>query len=105
MLQESWQYHRSPKDVADPTELTEKRRAMKAATAVASSGRSQMESSRAVAETPTQIRWQISQEWMSKEKRDESRSSKAQNTRRRIAPNTSIEESKGDERTVAVTKP
>ena len=37
-----------------PNSDPKKRRAMKAATAVASSGRSQMESSRAVAETPTQ---------------------------------------------------
>ena len=37
------------------------------------------------------------------EERDESRSSKAQNTRRRIATKTSLEGNRSDERTVAVT--
>ena len=37
------------------------------------------------------------------EERDESRSSKTQNTRRRNAPETSLEENKSDETTVAVT--
>ena len=40
---------------------------------------------------------------MSREKRDESRSSTAPNTRRRIATKTSLEENKSDETTVTVT--
>ena len=40
---------------------------------------------------------------MTNEKRDEFRSSTAQNTRRRNATNTSLEENKSDETTVAVT--
>ena len=42
---------------------------------------------------------------MTKEKGDEFRSSTVLNTRRRIAAKTYLEESKSDERTVAVTHP
>ena len=76
-----------------------KRRAVKAATAVASSGSSQMESSRAVADTPTQ---QSSMAHESRvdveaEERDGSRSSQAQDNRRRIMTKTSREECQMDD--------
>ena len=60
------------------------RRAMKAATAAASSGRSEMEDSRAVAQTPTQQNSTADGSRMDveEEEGDESRSPKAQNTRR-----------------------
>ena len=63
---------------------------MKAVTAVASSGSSQMESSRAVAD----------ESYMDDEgkERGESRSSTEPNNRRRIATKTSLEERKSDER-------
>ena len=66
---------------------------MKAATAAASSGSSQMEDSRAVAETPTQQNSTTDESRMDVEgaERDESRSSKAQNTRRRVTTKTSME--------------
>ena len=66
-----------------------KRRATKAVSAVASSGSSQMESSRAVTD---ESRMDVEQE-----ERDESRSSKAQNTRRRIMTQASMEESQMDD--------
>ena len=77
---------------------------MKAATAVVSSGSWQMEGSRAVAETPTQQNSMADGSRMDVEgeERDESRSSNAQNIRRRIMTKT-MEENKSDERTVAVT--
>ena len=66
-----------------------------------------MEDSRAVAETPTQQNSMTDKSRMDVEgeKRDESRSSTAPNTRRRIATKTSLEENKSDETTVAVTTP
>ena len=79
---------------------------MKAATAAASSGTTQMEDSRAVAESLTQQNSttdesRMNVEW---EKRDEFRSSTAPNTRQRFATETSLEENKkSDETTVAVT--
>ena len=86
---------------SDPRE----RRVMKAATVAASSGGSQMEDSRAVAETPTQQHSMADESRMKVERkeRDESRSSTEPNTRRRIATKTSMEESRSDETTVAVT--
>ena len=72
-----------------------KRRAMNAMTADASSGSSQMESSHAVADESRMV--------VEEEERDEFRSSKAQNIRRRIMKKASMEESKSDERKVAVT--
>ena len=75
----------------DPRE----RGVMKAATAVASSGSSQMESSRAVADE--------SRMDVEGEERDESRSSTEPNTRRKIVTKTSWEKSKSDEGAVAVT--
>ena len=83
-------------DLAVPQELKDmpippdsdprKRRAMKAVTAVASSGSSQMESSRAVAD---ESRMDVEGEG-----RDESRSSTEPNIRRRIVTETSTEESR-----------
>ena len=52
---------------------------MKAATVAASSSSSQMEGSRAVAETPTHQNSMADGSRMDVEERDESRSSKAQN--------------------------
>ena len=81
-----------------------KRRAMKAATAAVSSGSSQMEGSRAVAETPTQQNSMAGESRMDveEEERDESISLKAQNNRRRIMTKASMEESQvcdeGEER-------
>ena len=72
------------KDVPIPPDLdSRKRRAMKEVTAVASSGSSQM--------------WMTSQEWMSRKKRDEFRSSEAQNIRRRMMIKASMEESRMDD--------
>ena len=62
---------------------------MNAATAVASSGRSQMESSRAVADE--------SRLDVEGEERGEFRSSTEPNARRRIVTKTSLEENKSDE--------
>ena len=69
-----------------------KRRVMQAATAAASSDSSQMEDSRGVAKTPTQQNLTTDESRMDVEgeERDESRSSKAQNTIRRIKTKTSI---------------
>ena len=71
--------------ISDPR----KGRTMNAATAVASSGRSQMESSRAVADE--------SRLDVEGEERGEFRSSTEPNTRRRIVTKTSLEENKSDE--------
>ena len=76
---------------SDPRE----RRVRKAATALASSGSSRMESSCAVADE--------SRMDVEGEERDELRSSTEPNTRRRIVTKTSWEESKSDEGAVAVT--
>ena len=84
----------SAEELAAPQELKDvpippdsdprKRRAMKAAIAVASSGSSQMDSNRAVTDE--------SRMDVEGEERDESRASKAQNIRRRILTKTSMEE-------------
>ena len=120
----------SSKDVPIPRDSDpRKRRAMKAVTAVARSGSSQMESSRAVADG---IRMDVKEEkryefrsskaqnsrrrMMTKangrvtngrrgkgmRRRDESRSSTEPKTRRRFATKTSLEENKSEESTVAV---
>ena len=93
------------KDVPIPPDSDSgKRRPMKASTAAASSGSSQMVGSRAVAETPTQQISTTDESRMDVEgERDESISSKAQNTRRQITTKTSMDENNSDERTVAVT--
>ena len=82
-----------------------KRRVTKAATAAASSGSSQVEDSRAVAETPTQQKSTTDESRMDVEgeETDESRRSTAPNTRRRIATKTSLEENESGKTTVAVT--
>ena len=82
-----------------------KRRITKAATAAASSGSSQVEDSRAVAETPTQQKSTTDESRMDVEgeETDESRRSTAPNTRRRIATKTSLEENESGKTTVAVT--
>ena len=78
------------KDVPIPLDSDpRKRRATKAVTAVARSGISQMESSRAVAEGPRMD--------VEEEERYEFRSSKAQNIRRRIMTKASMEESQMDD--------
>ena len=78
------------KDVPIPPDSDpRKRRAMKAATGVASSGSSQMESSRAVADE--------SRMDVQGEERDEFRSSKAQKIRRRVKTKASMEESQMDD--------
>ena len=120
---------REPKDVPiPPGSDSGERRAMKAATVEASSGRSQAESSRAVADgsrmdvegeerhesrssTEPHIGRRIVTKTSGEESRmddggeeeDESRSSTAPTTRRRIVTKTPLEENEGDERTVAVT--
>ena len=70
--------------------------AMKAATAAASSGGSQVEGSRAVAETPKQLNSMadVSRTDVEEEERDESVSSKAQNIRRRSVTKSSTKESR-----------
>ena len=81
--------------VDPPDSDLRKRRAMKATTVVASSGSSQMEGGRAVAETSTQqnsIAYGLRVD-VKGEERDESRSSKAQNIRRLIMTKTPTEES------------
>ena len=82
-----------------PDSDSRKRRAMKAATVAASSGSSQMEGSRAVAEAPTQQNSMADGSRMDVEgeERDESRSSTAQNIRRRTMAKTSTEESRMDD--------
>ena len=115
------------KDVPIPFDSDpRRRRAMKAATAVASSGSSQMEGSRAVAdESRIDVEGEERDEFRSSEaehqetnktkasmeesqmddegkERDESRSSTEPNTRRRITTKTSLEEGESDERAVAV---
>ena len=88
------------KDVPIPSDSDpRKRRAIKAATATASSCSSQMEGSRAVAETPTQQRSLVGGSRMDveEEERDFSRNSKAQNSRRRMMTKISMEESRMDE--------
>ena len=90
------------KDVPIPPDSDpRKRRAMKA-TAVASSASSQMESSRAVAETPIQQNSTTDESRMDVEgeERDETRSPKAQNVRRRMMTKTSTEESRMDDQGV-----
>ena len=78
------------KDVPIPLDSDpRKRRAMKAVTAVARSGSSQTESSRAVADG---LRMDVEEE-----ERYEFRSSKAQNIRRRIMTKESMEESQMDD--------
>ena len=76
-----------------------RRRAMRAETEAASSSSSQMEGSRAVAETPTQQNSRAAGSRMDVEgkERDESRSSKAQNITRRIMTKTSMERSRMDD--------
>ena len=84
------------KDVPIPPDSHPSQRcAMKAATAVASSGSSPMESSCATAD---ESRMDVEEE-----ERDESRGSTAPKTRRRIVTKTSLEENKSDKTTVAVT--
>ena len=93
----------APQELKDmpipPDSDPRKRRAIKAATVVAISGSSQMEGNRAVAETPTQqhSRADGSRMDVEGEERDESRSSKAQNIRRRIMTKTSMKESRMDD--------
>ena len=67
-----------------PPDSDPRKSAMKAATVAASSSNSQVEGSRAVAETPTQQSSMAGGSRMDvkEEERDESRSSKAQNVRR-----------------------
>ena len=67
-----------------PPDSDPRKSAMKAVTVAASSSTSQMEGSRAVAETPTQQSSMAGGSRMDvkEEERDESRSSKAQNVRR-----------------------
>ena len=104
--QEIWQVPQELKDMPIPPDSDpRKRRVMKAATAAASSGSSQMEDSRAVAETPTQQKSTTdeSRKDVEGEKTDESRRSTAPNTRRRIATKTSLEENESGKTTVAVT--
>ena len=91
---------RELKDMPNPLDSdSRKRRAVKAATAVASSCSSQMEGSRAVAETPTQQNSLADRSGkdVEEEERDEYRSSTAPNTRRRIATKTSLDESRTDD--------
>ena len=78
------------KDVPIPPDSDpRKRRAMKAVTAVARSGSSQMESSRAVADGKRMD--------VEEEERYEVRSSKAQNSRRRMMTKAPMEESQMDD--------
>ena len=79
-----------------PNSDPRKRHAMKSTTVAASSSSSQIEGSRAVAETPTQHNSMAGGSRMDvdAEERHESRSSKAQNIRRRTRTKASMEESR-----------
>ena len=88
------------KDMPNPPDADpRKRRATQAVTVAASSGRLQTEGSRAVAETPTQQNSMTDEARMdvAGEERDESRSSEAQDIRRRTVTKTSMEESRLDD--------
>ena len=83
-----------------PNQIRDGDMQMKAATAVASSNSSKIEGSRTVAETPTQQNSMADGSRMDVEggrDRGESKSSKAQNIRRRILTKTSVEESRTDD--------
>ena len=103
--QERWEHHKSRKTRRSHLIHFREGVQMQAATVAASSSSSQMESSHAVAETPTQQKSMAGKSRMDveEEERDELRSSAVPNTRRRLTTTTPLEESKSDERAVAVT--